>query len=361
MKARVFLSAMAALFLACLANAASGQGLADTSFFVDPNEVGDVGRFAGKLPVLEGATGSVIYELIFDGGGVFDLIDEGPGIDFMNLDSYDPASQLSTPHSGLTITRPPGKFENVRDHRGRFAGTTHPESMQIPIQMIGSVPLNPDVPNILRFGVTNHSDSANSQLDFSIETVPIISTLLVADAETDGGYLDSQYDANFFLSPANQTLDFSFTHTANDWWQEWLWWSHLEIVNSGLFVKEGLNPAAGLYSVVIKATDSVGFTSIESYIVEIATPPGDFDSDGDIDGVDLAFAYGNFTGPVGVLGGKTADNGDLDGDGDVDGVDLGQLFTNFTGPLAPATVPEPSSLAFLALIGILTSRRRQIH
>lgn len=83
---------------------------------------------------------------------------------------------------------------------------------------------------------------------------------------------------------------------------------------------------------------------------------GDFDGDGDVDGVDIAEMFSNFNGPGG--GAPANPDTDLDADGDVDGVDIASLFGAFTGPLSPTTVPEPSGLALLALGGVLITRRK---
>lgn len=82
----------------------------------------------------------------------------------------------------------------------------------------------------------------------------------------------------------------------------------------------------------------------------------DLDSDGDVDGVDLGLFFANFTGPNN--GPPVDSRADLDSDGDVDGVDLGFAFADFTGPLTPVNIPEPSSMALLAIAGILLAHRR---
>jgi len=84
--------------------------------------------------------------------------------------------------------------------------------------------------------------------------------------------------------------------------------------------------------------------------------PGDTDEDGDIDDGDLATAFSNYTGPIGLAGGKTPADGDTDADGDVDDADLGKLFSAYTGPMAGPAVPEPGSALSLGLLCMMAMR-----
>jgi hypothetical protein len=77
--------------------------------------------------------------------------------------------------------------------------------------------------------------------------------------------------------------------------------------------------------------------------------PGDFDSDGDVDGADFVAWQTNFP----KANGATLAQGDADGDGDVDGADFVVWQTNFPFTPGPGTspVPEPTGVA-LAAIGL---------
>ena len=82
--------------------------------------------------------------------------------------------------------------------------------------------------------------------------------------------------------------------------------------------------------------------------------PGDFNSDGKVDLVDLDVLGQNF----GLLSGATLAQGDANGDGAVDLVDLDILGQNF-GAMAAAATPEPSTaVTALVALGAFASRRR---
>ena len=82
---------------------------------------------------------------------------------------------------------------------------------------------------------------------------------------------------------------------------------------------------------------------------------GDFDSDGDVDGDDFLLWQNGFP----VSAGATLLDGDADADGDVDGDDFLIWQNSFPYPTAISSVPEPNSLAMLALGGLLMLRRRR--
>jgi hypothetical protein len=86
--------------------------------------------------------------------------------------------------------------------------------------------------------------------------------------------------------------------------------------------------------------------------------PGDFNSDGDVDGADFVAWQTNF--PKASL--AVLSEGDADSDGDVDGADFVIWQTNF--PFTPSTgtvsIPEPSSMILLLFtcIGLILVYRR---
>ena len=83
--------------------------------------------------------------------------------------------------------------------------------------------------------------------------------------------------------------------------------------------------------------------------------PGDFDLDGDVDGVDFGLWQSGYPTASG------ASLGDVDGDGDVDGVDFGIWQANYPTNMGSAAtmIPEPATLGLLILGGLALLRRRK--
>jgi T5SS/PEP-CTERM-associated repeat protein len=84
-----------------------------------------------------------------------------------------------------------------------------------------------------------------------------------------------------------------------------------------------------------------------------AAPPGDFNSDGDVDGADFVAWQTNFP----LLGGATLSQGDADRDGDVDGADFVVWQTHFPTTPGPAGSPVPEPTALILAFGALATMR----
>jgi hypothetical protein len=116
-------------------------------------------------------------------------------------------------------------------------------------------------------------------------------------------------------------------------------------------------------------TDNEGYfvrSALAGLIVEyqpLATAhPGDFDSDGDVDGADFVAWQTNFPKETGA----TLAQGDADADGDVDGADFVVWQTNFPFTPGPGAspVPEPLSIFSLAIggaVACLALRARRVR
>jgi hypothetical protein len=143
-----------------------------------------------------------------------------------------------------------------------------------------------------------------------------------------------------------------------------------------------INLTAGLHDVEFVMYETTGadtwelfvattlgtFTSINQASFELLSAantlhPGDFDSDGDVDGADFVAWQTNFP----KANGATLAQGDADGDGDVDGADFVVWQTNFPFTPGPGTasvagtvpVPEPHSVLLLAIGGAVALRWRR--
>jgi hypothetical protein len=106
----------------------------------------------------------------------------------------------------------------------------------------------------------------------------------------------------------------------------------------------------GFWSVTPLDADQVSFNGIDVSVVP-APVPGDFDSDGDVDGADFIVWQTNFP----ITSGATPSQGDADGDTDVDGADFATWQSSFpAGPgLGVSPVPEPAGLSLLAFAGVV--------
>lgn len=84
--------------------------------------------------------------------------------------------------------------------------------------------------------------------------------------------------------------------------------------------------------------------------------PGDANGDGSVDLLDLDILGSNF----GVTGTGTFATGDFNGDTNIDLLDLDILGSNFGNTSGALAVPEPTSLAIAAMLGIATAFRRRV-
>ena len=89
-------------------------------------------------------------------------------------------------------------------------------------------------------------------------------------------------------------------------------------------------------------------------IPEFAALAGDFDGDGDVDGVDFLYWQAGYPTASG------ASHGDADDDGDVDGVDFGIWQANYPTNLGgSAAIPEPTTLGLFVIGGLALLKRRK--
>ena len=99
-------------------------------------------------------------------------------------------------------------------------------------------------------------------------------------------------------------------------------------------------------------TDGFGGVRLNAFAlnaVSTGAVPGDFNSDGDVDGVDLDALENNF----GATGASVS-MGDADGDADVDGADFLVWQQNVGAGSPVSAIPEPSGLATVVLAALTT-------
>ena len=145
-------------------------------------------------------------------------------------------------------------------------------------------------------------------------------------------------------------------------------WEALVLIATGTYDTEGPSPAFGSEVLANIFTEEWTTGPIPDGLVEAANVvlvyelliPGDFDGDGDVDGVDFGIWQASYP----MASGATLGTGDADGDGDVDGVDFGICQAAYpraaSAPVAGgATVPEPATLGLLLAGGFLLLRTKR--
>ncbi len=137
--------------------------------------------------------------------------------------------------------------------------------------------------------------------------------------------------------------------------REDLWWTwYADPSGNQEGVSDSFNNAGQLAfkAMFTDGSDGIFLATIPSLV------PGDFDGDGDVDGVDFGLWQSGYP----TASGASLGDGDADGDGDVDGVDFGLWQANYPtnlGGAAMATVPEPATLFVMLAPGLVILLRNR--
>jgi hypothetical protein len=204
--------------------------------------------------------------------------------------------------------------------------------------------------------LNNHTLTATSDgnaitytLDHGLASATTNKHLLFATAGfaslTGGVAPDYTLPANFF-NPNAASITISFANSIDS------------ITFAGsLLPKNGVNSLtdqspSGVQNLVASVNSPTNFAGAAGSI-NVSTPveSGDFNSDGAVNGLDLA-AWKSGFGATGTAATKAA--GNADGDGDVDGRDF-LIWQRSAGPLAAgaiASVPEPTGLVLLGIASL---------
>jgi hypothetical protein len=124
----------------------------------------------------------------------------------------------------------------------------------------------------------------------------------------------------------------------------------------GQFFDILLTGVAGSFDTTVFDGASTLTTVAPNGLIVIVPVPGDFNLDGQVDGLDLNILGDNWQDSP-----TTFATGDANGDGTTNGLDLNILGENwqFGVPAPGAAIPEPASLALLGIGAIAMLRRRR--
>jgi hypothetical protein len=191
---------------------------------------------------------------------------------------------------------------------------------------------------------------------FSVNGVRLVDTIFsnVQSGVDAGAYSPQRYtDANY-TSPTGPDV-VRFTGADASFWHFPAYADHYAIYYFGhgagnpvLTFQASASTATLEFARYGNTSDSGDeYWALDNVIVtgQLAAVPGDFDSDGDVDGADFVAWQTNFPKSAAA----TLAEGDADADGDVDGADFVVWQTNFPYTPATAVVPEPSTIALVLL------------
>jgi hypothetical protein len=239
-------------------------------FSVTEQGLGLEGAYAGGLPPLDASRGPWTYQLLDDAAGSFGVVAGAPTTDFLRLNADD-----GTAAPLLTINRNAQPNNVSHSRRGRQVLYTHPTSMEQPVTINKSFVFQDGQRLVLEFGVANLDDSADATLKLWLNQQPVLNQV-IGVVETHDGFADYAIDltpyARTGATATERVVDLHIEHWANDWWNEYLLWSHFRTTGSGLFAS---GPASSDYEtspekrVVVAATNSAGDFVQRSYTVRV--------------------------------------------------------------------------------------------
>lgn len=139
-------------------------------------------------------------------------------------------------------------------------------------------------------------------------------------------------------------------------------WTSFELSDQGdgTYIAEVDEPDSGYKSFIVELefpNPSGGsmplFLTTEMSVID-ATPDGDVNGDGQVDGLDVNILSENW-----LLEGATFEQGDVTGDGVVDALDANYISSNWLGGFGASPIPEPSTfgLAMIAMLAVGVRRR----